>query len=162
MFSNIHCTKHHFTIKVILQAAFHGVFAAVWSVFGKEKMFRCCIICLRKGKIASLQYDLSLKKNFFVAVWFVFKREKLFRCWMICLWRKKLFRCRMNCLQKGKALSLLYDMSKTLQNFTLPRNLQMAPLSNLWQLVELYTITSTNKRSKVLCAKMDRMLNCWY
>ena len=34
----------------------------------------------------------------------------------------------MVCLWKGKAFSLLYDMSQTLQNFTFPRALQLGPI----------------------------------
>ena len=78
-------------------------------------MRHCCIICLWKGKIVSLLYELSLE------------RKKKFCCCMICFWKEKTF-------------SLLYDLSWKSKNifvavwfvlnstkfYTLPHTLQLA------------------------------------
>ena len=44
------------------------------------------MICLPKGNMVTLLYDLPLKtKNVFVAVWLVFEKEKSYGFSMICL-----------------------------------------------------------------------------
>ena len=62
----------------------------------------------------------------FLAVQFVFGKEKLFCCCMICVWREKI-------------VSLLYDLSQTLQNFTLSRTGQLIS----------YRLTEIPDRSKL-------------
>ena len=62
-------------------------------------MRHCCIICLWKGKIVSLLYELSLERKKKVCfVGFVFEKKKHFHCYMIRLGKVKTF-------------SLLYDLS---------------------------------------------------